>query len=614
MTTAQRYINQSRRTGKVITPSNQKKDVVTDDGTIKISATDSNGNFIDVQNPIQISGDRVYAKDVKDSLNVIGTFTKYKIENGHTRKAVNADIETLFNNLDDVIIDDSTNNPKWFEFFLEAPVSNGSININTSEGNFSNVKIILKNRQDIEIKAIDDSDNNEKYENNPYPLTTKNYCCVRIEFHTNDTISISGIFIQKNISVVIDAIDGFISAKNSSLIPLDALEVFEGAAEDSKDYGSIQVALYSDAACTFQIFGRSTKTSTWREFERYDVVAGEDKSWSFQGVRRFIKTKVTCGPDAQGVGGMDFQTVFKPVYIKPSSHPIGGKIKSNDDAELVKAQTTGEKPDGTYANVGVTESENLKYANKEDALNIAQGNVVGVGSEHKFGRGANIDTADGFVVLWDGAEYNDALKVYTYSPDNTADIDRISSDNNNDTEPIEIIGLDANGDLVTQTKTLTGQTPVALDTSLWRVFRLENIGTSDLLGNAFCFVNVATTLGVPDTLTNIRAMIGDGNNQTLMALYTVPNNITAYMISWFGALSSAKASSFNNFEIRARPFGSVFKLKHTSTLSSAGTSHIQHAFVVPQDFPAKTDFAMLSDSSVNDNAVSAGFDLILIDD
>ncbi|MCK5603735.1 hypothetical protein KAR91_17745, partial [Candidatus Pacearchaeota archaeon] len=173
MTTAQRYINQSRRTGKVITPSNQKKDVVTDDGTIKISATDSNGNFIDVQNPIQISGDRVYAKDVKDSLNVIGTFTKYKIENGHTRKAVNADIETLFNNLDDVIIDDSTNNPKWFEFFLEAPVSNGSININTSEGNFSNVKIILKNRQDIEIKAIDDSDNNEKYENNPYPLTTK---------------------------------------------------------------------------------------------------------------------------------------------------------------------------------------------------------------------------------------------------------------------------------------------------------------------------------------------------------------------------------------------------------------------------------------------------------
>ena len=109
-------------------------------------------------------------------------------------------------------------------------------------------------------------------------------------------------------------------------------------------------------------------------------------------------------------------------------------------------------------------------------------------------------------------------------------------------------------------------------------------------------------------------MINNGNNQTLMTIYTVPAGKTAYVISWYGVLSSAKASSFNNMELKARLFGQVFQLKHTSTLSSAGTSYIQHKFDVPHAFPEKTDFIMFSDSSVNDNAVSAGFDLVLIDD
>ena len=89
------------------------------------------------------------------------------------------------------------------------------------------------------------------------------------------------------------------------------------------------------------------------------------KHKSFQGVRRFAKITVTNGPDAQGENGMDLQTLFKPVYVKPSSHPIGGVIKSNDDAELVKAQITGERPDGLYGNVAVTNGNNLKQSLEE---------------------------------------------------------------------------------------------------------------------------------------------------------------------------------------------------------------------------------------------------------
>ena len=244
----------------------------------RVALKDAGGIPVSVQYPLPVDGDRVYAKDVKDSLNDIGTFTTYKDEDGGARAATNADVETLFTNLDDVLIDGSATNPKWFEFFLEAPVNNGSININTKEGDFSNVKIILKNRQNTTIKEIDDSANNTKYENHPYQFTTKNYCCIRVEFHTADTVSLSGIFIQKNLSVVIDAIDGFESLKNSSLISLGADEVFIGEQEDTKDYGAIQVALFSDVACTFLIEARSTKSSIWRPVETYELSAGEDKA------------------------------------------------------------------------------------------------------------------------------------------------------------------------------------------------------------------------------------------------------------------------------------------------------------------------------------------------
>ena len=281
-------------------------------------------------------------------------------------------------------------------------------------------------------------------------------------------------------------------------------------------------------------------------------------------------------------------------------------------AKAVVSRITAQKPDDTFVELQATESNNLKTANAEDTINIARGNVAGYSTVHKFGRGSNINTADGLVDLWDGAEYDVALKTYTFST--TADIDTLSSESTADTEPIEIFGLDGNWDLVTQTITLTGQTPVALTTPLIRVFRLKNSGSNDLVGHVFCFVNVNTTIGVPDTIINIRAIINGANNQTLMAIYTIPAGKTAYIKSWFGALSSAKASSFNNLEMKARPFGGVFQLKHTSTLSSAGSSRIQHDYYVPQEFPARTDFIMRSDSSINDNAVSAGFDLIMIDD
>lgn len=403
---------------------------------------------------------------------------------------------------------------------------------------------------------------------------------------------------------------GHLCVNNSTNTPLSAGAVFTGSWEDVLDYGVISIGVVADqdSATNGLVVQWSHNASAAVDSDEFTITANRGKTFTFGPARRYFRVVYTNG----AVDQTDFhlETALRRVYVKPSSHRINDTIVAQDDSELVKAVLTAEGPAGVFANISASLSNNLKVADAENNLAISRGLVVNHSAVHKFGRGANIDTVDGFVDLWDGSEYDNALKTMTYST--TADIDRLSSSSASDTVPIRVFGLDANWVEVEQLVTLTGQTPVALTTPLIRAFRMINEGTSNLVGNVFCFVNAATTAGVPNTITNTRAMIINGNNQTLMTHYSVPAGKTAYLISWYAALSSRKLS-INSLEMKARPFGKVFQLKHTSTLLSAGTSNVQHAFVIPQAFPEKTDFVMRADSDINDSAVSAGFDLILID-
>lgn len=245
---------------------------------------------------------------------------------------------------------------------------------------------------------------------------------------------------------------------------------------------------------------------------------------------------------------------------------------------------------------------------QNNALDISAGRDATKQAIHKFGFADNIDSGIGFVDLWDGASVDTNLRTYTWS--STADIDRISSDDDTDTQDVEIQGLDTNWDLVVQTETLTGQTPVALTTPLIRVFRMKNVGATDFAGDVYCFVNVATTGGIPNTITNTRAIVQNGNNQTLMAIFSVPRNTIGFLNnSGFGL--SKKVASFSTCEMKHRPFGGVFQLKMKITVTSTGTSHSHHKHDYPHDVDAKTDILFRADSSVNDNAVAGSFDILL---
>jgi hypothetical protein len=279
----------------------------------------------------------------------------------------------------------------------------------------------------------------------------------------------------------------------------------------------------------------------------------------------------------------------------------------------VVSRIQGQKPDGTFITFGATDSGNLKTSNAESGLAIAKGDVIGSSIIHKFGDAPDFDTSDGFVNIWDGAN-DSTLNAMQYTYSTTNDINRISSSDNGDVQDVEVQGLDVNYNLVVQTITLTGQTPVVLPTLLLRVFRMKNVGSVDIAGQVYCYTTGATVAsGVPSPANTVRAMINNGNNQTLMALYTIPAGYSGYMRDWYTSTSGAKRSSSHIVKVFIRPFGQVFQIKHKSSINDSGVSYIQHKYTDPEPVPEKADIQMLVDTDQNEAGVSGGFDIVLVE-
>ena len=249
-------------------------------------------------------------------------------------------------------------------------------------------------------------------------------------------------------------------------------------------------------------------------------------------------------------------------------------------------------------------------------IDMSSGSVPGISSVHKFGETPDFDIGDGKVSIWDCADDGNLNQmVYVYSTG--ADIDSLSSSNAADTQEVEVQGLDVNKNLVVQTITLSGTTPVSLNTDLCRVFRMKNSGTFDFSGMVYCYEGPAQTNGVPTNSGSVRAIVNNGNNQTLMAIYTIPNGKTGYLRSFFAATAGANKVTNYIIDVVARSDGGVFQLQHRTALSEVGTSHFQHNNTIPEKFNAKTDIEMrteITDGTITGAAVSAGFELTLVDD
>lgn len=426
----------------------------------------------------------------------------------------------------------------------------------------------------------------------------------------------------------VTTIRGFVDSGNSSSTPLPgdtggSDHIYTGTALDILNCGIIFVNVYTDVASATDGLSiqQSSDGTNWDHSDDYTIAAGATKNFSINPHAKYFRIVYTNGVGAQSA--FRLQSICKSQNAKPSSHRVKDEIIGDDDVTLVKAAITGENGDGDWHNVKTTPDGNLTISDNSDGLSIAEGNVTGKTFIHKFGEAPDFDTGDGEVTVWDGA--NDALlgggaMSYIYS--STADIGLLSSSSGSDTGDIEILGTDVSGALVAQTITLNGQTDVDISsvggTDLKRVFRMINVGSSDFVGVIYLRTNgSAQTSGVPNTANTVRAIVNNGNNQTLMGLYTIPTGKTGYMRDWYASTAGGSRSTNYKIRLKARPSGEVFQLKHTSAITDNGSSYIQHKYEEPEVFEAGTDIEMTIETiepAITASDVSAGFDIVLVDD
>lgn len=412
-------------------------------------------------------------------------------------------------------------------------------------------------------------------------------------------------------------INGVIDENNSSHTPLAADATFTGTPTSILPYSIIYVTVFSDQASATDGLvveqGHENGGYHWDSSDSFTIPANSGKTFSIQAAMEYLRISYTNGGTIQGA--FRLHVVLKKGNGLSSSHRIQDAIIDDDDATLTKSVLTAKKDSGTFDNIGSTNSGNLRVTDAENGLAIAKGDVTNTAFIHKFGGTPDFDTTDNEVTVWDGADDGNIDKmVYTYS--STADIDTISSSDAGDTVDIEVQGLDSNFDLVTQTATLNGQNKVTLGTALIRVFRMKNVGATDLAGYVYCYVDTTISAGVPTTTAPVRSVIQNSNNQTLMAVYTIPNGKTGYMRDWYASTAGASKSSNYVIRLKARPTGKVFQLKHIASISDTGNSYIQHKYEEPEVFAAKTDIEMtaqMTAAGATAAAVSAGFDIVLVD-
>lgn len=247
-------------------------------------------------------------------------------------------------------------------------------------------------------------------------------------------------------------------------------------------------------------------------------------------------------------------------------------------------------------------------------LAVSMGRVNGFSKVDKFGVNQQITTSTDPEDIWEfGGEYN-------YDENGTAPIAYLSSSDALDVGmTISVQGLDINGNYIAQDIEIDGQNVVLLETPLWRVYRMQNISDTgkDLAGILYCHTDPNPTAGVPAAVS-VRAIINNGNNQTLMALYTIPKGKVGFL--YRGEIgvelegSAAALAEYAHCHYASRRYGKIFTVKKAVTcIVGGGSSLYQDYRSFPDVIPALTDIKITAIEVSQTMGLFATFDILLVD-
>lgn len=223
------------------------------------------------------------------------------------------------------------------------------------------------------------------------------------------------------------------------------------------------------------------------------------------------------------------------------------------------------------------------------------GLITGVSVVRKFGYNYSVGTA--YEDVWNQGG------TYTYQ--SSASTMYVSSSDAGDTGTMTVEGLDTNWDEQTQSVTLSGQSQVEVGSGLtWiRVFRAFNTGGTEFAGDIYVAETDSLTGGVPDTDSKIKAKITSPEEQTKMALWSVPAGKTLYITSIYaGTRSKDKGLRFGLY---VREFGKTFLDKR---LLTAFNGHQHYAYDFPEVIAAKSDVKIRALSDIAGAECEGGFE------
>lgn len=243
---------------------------------------------------------------------------------------------------------------------------------------------------------------------------------------------------------------------------------------------------------------------------------------------------------------------------------------------------------------------------EEFYLQVARSQIAGHEFNYKFGFNPDVDNA--LETIWTQGG------LYSYL--SAATILKVSSSSTDDTaagtgaRTVEIFGLDGNYNEISETVTLNGQTAVNTTNSYLRINRgvVRSAGSGGQNAGVIYAGTGTVTAGVP---ANTYLSIAISDNQTLMALWTVPAGYTAFLLETDVTVATTQNNKYCTAKLVARPYGEVFQVKDAFVKSQSTTNQV---YTVPLVFEEKTDleWRAIGDSAGADIAISAGMDIVYI--
>lgn len=216
-------------------------------------------------------------------------------------------------------------------------------------------------------------------------------------------------------------------------------------------------------------------------------------------------------------------------------------------------------------------------------LQVARGQIMGHQQVNIFGYNAAITTTQRAVWENIGTDY-----VFP----NVAQVMNLVSTNAADTATIQINGLDANRNILSESLALNGTTVVP---TVNTYFRINSISvTAGSATNPAGVVTLKNTNGTPNTITY--AQIAAGVGQSQMSVYSVPNGYTFYLsrIDAFSSFNGNNANFINYRNVNASTSGVV---KQVAQSAFGPNYRIQRVQPLPMGINADIQFQLGTSAS-----------------